>query len=76
MCSIAVAERGSIVVDEDGSYIHWLGPDIHLNLAAIRSAIDPEARARAEAAKALHDSRYGAGVAKLRSRMGLKQSDH
>jgi hypothetical protein len=61
-------------VDEDGSYIYWAGPDIHVDLDAIRAAIDPEARARAEAAKALHDSRYGAAIAKLRLRMGLKQS--
>ena len=72
---IPVAERGSFVVDEDGSYIHWPRPDIHLDLDAIRAAIDPEARARAEAARALHDSRYGAAIAKLRLRMGLKQSE-
>ncbi len=72
---IPVAERGSFVVDEDGSYLHWPGPDIHLDLDAIRAAINPEARARAEAARALHDSRYGAAIAKLRLRMGLKQSE-
>jgi hypothetical protein len=71
---VPVPERGSFVVDEDGSYIHWPGPDIHLDLDAIRAAIDPQARARAEAARALHDSRYGAAIAKLRLRMGLKQS--
>ena len=71
---IPVAERGSFVVDEDGSYIHWPGPDIHLDLDAIRAAIDPDAHAQAEAAKALHNSRYGAAVAKLRLKMGLKQS--
>lgn len=72
---IPVADRGSFVVDEDGSYIHWPGPDIHLDLDAIRAAIDPQERARAEAARALHDSRYGAAIAKLRLRMGLKQSE-
>ncbi len=72
---IPLAERGSFVVDEDGSYIHWPGPDIHLDLDAIRAAIDPEARARAKAARAVHDSRYGGAIAKLRLRMGLKQSE-
>jgi len=71
---IPLAERANFTVDEDGSYIYWAGPDIHLDLDAIRTAIDPEARARAEAAKALHDSRYGAAIAELRLRMGLKQS--
>lgn len=72
---IPVADRGSFVVDEDGSYIHWPGPDIHLDLDAIRAAIDPQARARAEAARALHDSRYGAAIAKFRLTIGLKQSE-
>jgi hypothetical protein len=71
---IPVTERANFTVDEDGSYIYWAGPDIHLDLDAIRAAIDPGARARAEAAKALHDSRYGAAIAELRLRMGLKQS--
>ena len=50
------------------------GPDMHLDLDAIRAALTPEARSRAEAAKALHDSRYGAAIAKLHLRVGLKQS--
>jgi len=72
---IPVAERARFIVDEDGSYIQWPGPDIHVDLDAVRAAIDPEARARAEAAKALHDSRYGAAIAKIRTATGLKQSE-
>lgn len=71
---IPMAERADFTVDEDGSYIYWAGKDIHLDLDAIRAAIDPEARARAEAAKALHDRRYGAAIARLRLRTGMKQS--
>ncbi|MCX6628002.1 MAG: hypothetical protein NTW28_10285 [Candidatus Solibacter sp.] len=71
---IPLAERAGFTVDEDGSYIYWAGPDVHLDLDAIRAAVEPEAHARAEAAKALHDSRYGAAIAKLRLRMGLKQA--
>ena len=72
---IPLAERGSFAVNEDGSYIHWPGPDIHLDLDAIRAAVDPEARARAAATRAVHDGRYGGAIAKLRLRMGLKQSE-
>lgn len=72
---IPEAERANFTVDEDGSYIHWPGQDIHIDLDAIRVAIDPEARAKAEAAKALHEGRYGAAIAKLRSAKGLKQTD-
>jgi hypothetical protein len=72
---IPVAERARFEVDEDGSYIHWADPDIHIDLDAIRAAIDPEEHAKAETAKALHDGRYGAAIAKLRLAKGLKQSD-
>jgi len=72
---IPVTERATFTVDEDGSCIHWPGPDIHIDLDAIRVAIDPEARAKAVTAKALHDSRYGAAIAKLRLAKGLEQSD-
>jgi hypothetical protein len=34
------AERANFSMDEDGSYIHWPGPDIHLDLDAVRVAID------------------------------------
>ena len=72
---IPVAERANFSVDEDGSYIHWPHPDIHIDLDAIRVAIDPEERAKAQAAKALHDGRYGAAIAKLRLEKNLKQTD-
>jgi hypothetical protein len=72
---IPVAERANFSVDDDGSYIHWPGPDIHVDLDAIRVAIDPEERAKAQAAKALHDGRYGAAIARLRLASSLKQSD-
>jgi hypothetical protein len=72
---IPKAERANFTVDEDGSCIHWPGPDIHIDLDAIRAAIDPEARAKAATAKALHDGRFGAAIAKLRLAKQLKQSD-
>jgi len=68
-------ERANFTVGEDGSYIHWPVPDIHIDLDAIRVATDPEARAKAASAKALHDRRYGQAIAKLRLAKGLKQSD-
>jgi hypothetical protein len=71
---IPAAERATFTVDQDGSYIHWPGPDIHIDLDAIRATIDPEARAKAATAKALHDNGYGAAIAKLRLASGLKQS--
>lgn len=72
---IPTSDRAKFTVDEDGSYIHWPNPDIHVDLDAIRAATDPEARAKAEIAKASHDRRYGAAIAKVRLAAGLNQSD-
>jgi hypothetical protein len=71
---IPKGERSNFFVDEDGSYLCWPGPDIHLDLDAVRVATDPTARARALARKAGHDARYGAAIARLRLAKGLKQS--
>jgi hypothetical protein len=68
-------ERPKFRVDEDGSYIHWPGSDIHVDLDAIRSAKDPKAHALAAALKAQHDERFGSAIAKLRTARGLRQSD-
>ncbi len=72
---ISQAERANFTVDEDGSYIHWPGPDIHIDLDAIQAAINPNASGKAAIAKALHDGRYGGAIAKLRLANGLKQSE-
>lgn len=68
-------ERPQFRIDDDGSFIHWPGSDIHLDLDAIRAAKDPKARARAIANRARHDERYGAAIAKLRIASGLRQSE-
>jgi hypothetical protein len=67
--------RSRFTIDEDGSYLHWAEPDIHLDLDAIRVAIDPVASRKALEAKALHHQQYGRAIAKLRLEKGLKQSD-
>jgi transcriptional regulator with XRE-family HTH domain len=75
MKSIFQAQRKTVEIDEDGSFIHWPGPDIHVDLDAVRAALDPESRAKAEAAKATRNQRYGAAIATFRAAKGLKQSD-
>jgi hypothetical protein len=32
---VPTAERANFTVDEDGSYIHWPGPDVHIDLDTI-----------------------------------------
>ena len=73
--SIAKAERSTFEIDEDGSFLHWPGPDIHIDLDAIRASIDPQWRERALAAKTIRDRRYGAAITRLRAARGVKQSD-
>ena len=68
-------ERKNFRIDEDGSYLHWPVPDIHIDLDVIRAAIDPEWRAQLLAEKLTHDRRYGAAIAELRLSKGLKQSE-
>jgi transcriptional regulator with XRE-family HTH domain len=73
--SIPESERSEFELDDDGSYIHWPQPDIHIDLDAVRAALDPDSRAKAEAAKATRTQRYGAAIARLRTAIGLRQSD-
>jgi hypothetical protein len=73
--SLPQSTRANFTIDDDGSYLHWPEPDIHLGLDAIRAAIDPMANKKAFAAKALRYQRYGTAIAKLRLEKGLKQSD-
>jgi hypothetical protein len=73
--SLSESTRVNFTIDEDGSYLHWPEPDIHLDLDAIRVAIDPVASRKAFEAKALHHHRYGGAIAMLRLKKGLKQSD-
>lgn len=66
--------RHNFELSEEGSYIHWPEPDIHLDLDAIKSALDPEWRARSAALKFSHGKRYGNAIARIRKNKGLRQS--
>lgn len=72
---IPIAERENFELAEDGSYIHWPEPDIHLDVDAIRASVDPEWRNHVLAQKLTHDRRYGAAVRSLRESSGLTQAE-
>jgi hypothetical protein len=38
---ISENDRSGFVISEEGSYIYWEGADMHLDIDAFRSAIDP-----------------------------------
>lgn len=72
---IDAADRSTFEIAADGSYISWPPADIHLDLDAIRCALDPEYRDRQDAARLAHDERYGTAIAAFRSEQGLRQAD-
>lgn len=72
---IPVQERGDFRLADDGSYLHWPGQDIHLDLDSLLIEIQPERRARAEKVKRAHGKVYGEAIARLRSESGLRQGD-
>jgi transcriptional regulator with XRE-family HTH domain len=62
-------------VASDGSYVHWPTADVHLDLDAFRSVVDPDARDEADAHRLIHDKRFGKALRELRLDRGLGQGD-
>jgi len=67
--------RPGFIVLEEGSHVHWPAPDIHLDLDAVRSVLDPTWNAHASARVLAAWARYGEGVAQVRAGAGLRQAD-
>ncbi len=68
-------QRNSFEIAEDGSFIWWPSADIHLDLDAIRTVIDPARRKKAERTRRKHGREYGAAIAAVRKDRGLRQTD-
>ena len=75
LARLSKGDRGSFEVASDGSYLHWSGPDIHLDLEAFRIAVDPKVGERARVEQMRHNARFGRAVATMREGQGLRQSD-
>ena len=67
--------RTLFTIADDGSYLHWPDPDVHLDIDAILYATDPAWHTRREIAKASHNRLFGQGIAAVRKAHGLRQSD-
>jgi hypothetical protein len=67
--------RRDFEIAEDGSFIWWPWADIHLNLDAIKSVVDPVWRRKSERLRRAHGREYGAAIAALRKERGLKQTE-
>jgi hypothetical protein len=72
---IPSGEWRNFEIDEDGSFITWPSVDIHLDLDAIRSVVDPAWRRRSERMRRTHGREYGAAISRLRHERELKQKD-
>ena len=67
-------EWGEFQVAEDGSYVHWPEPDVHLDLGGLLRLVDPAAREAAKVEQVRSQEGFGAAVAALRNAAGLTQS--
>jgi DNA-binding XRE family transcriptional regulator len=70
-----ISNRERFVIARDGSYVHWPEQDIHLDMDALRYAIDPDWREKKDRERLLHNKRFGAAVEVLRKDFNLTQAD-
>lgn len=68
-------QRPRFEIEEFGSYLHWPGADIHLDLDGLRTAVIPELREAAQVKLRTHNERLGAAMRRLRERAGIRQSE-
>ncbi len=68
-------ELANFEVADDGSHLHWPAPGVHLDLQAIRAAIDPELREELRAERLKSDELMGQAIRTLRNEAGLTQKD-
>ncbi len=69
------SDRRNFEIAEDGSFIWWPSGDIHLDLDAIKSGIDPAWRPKSDRLRRAHGCEYGAAIAAVRKEHGLKQTE-
>ena len=68
------AERAGFEIDEDGAYLHWPAPDLHLGVAQMLQAVDPSCLADISIKRYSRDH-TGAALEGLREANGLRQAD-
>ncbi|MCL5281986.1 MAG: helix-turn-helix domain-containing protein [Planctomycetes bacterium] len=68
-------QREEFEIDEDGTFIHWPGGDIHLGWEQFEHAVDATARLKAKQQVEGFNRAYGAAIEAVRKEKGLRQSD-
>lgn len=66
---------GAFELDEDGSYLYWAAPDLHLGVSQLLQAVDPSYLADIETLRYPASAAIGARIAALREERELRQRD-
>jgi hypothetical protein len=65
----------SFEIDDEGAFVHWPGPDIHLGWQQFVQTADEETFLAARQKTAGFNRRYGAAMRGFREQAGLRQAD-
>ena len=68
-------ERTKFVIDQDGSYLHWLWNDIHIDLEDIKAAVDREFKNQLYLKKIKYNQFLGKAISQVRKSYNLNQND-
>jgi hypothetical protein len=74
LSGLAAQERAELILDEDGSYLHWPGKDLHVGVSQLLQAVDPAYMADIAIDRNERD-KAGLALRQMREARGLKQSD-
>ena len=72
---ISINERPNFEIDEDGSFLYWESVDVHIDLEALRAAVDPELRAQLMFDKINYSESFCQAIAEIRKSRKLTQED-
>lgn len=67
--------RQDFTLADDGRYIHWPEPDIHLDIETIRYHTDPEFKLKTDIESHRRNKQLGENIKQHRKHVGLRQSD-
>lgn len=67
--------RQDFALAEDGRYLHWPEPDIHLDIETIRYHTDPEFKLKIDLESHRRNKQLGENIKRNRKNAGLRQSD-
>ncbi|MDR3614818.1 MAG: helix-turn-helix domain-containing protein [Candidatus Obscuribacterales bacterium] len=75
LAQIPIEERSEFSIERFGNHVHWTKSDVHLNVDAIRCAVDGNFRRRRDIEALTKNELYGKAVAYLRKQRGISQQE-